>query len=149
LVRWLKPRYTLGAIVLVRAADTPAPGQLLLLRQPPGKAWSLPGGLINRHETPAAGAQRELAEETGLRLTPAQLKPAAPNAVVHSKGTWVDMVFEAEVPADAPTSVDGAEVLELAFHRLDALPPLTVATARLLAHYDIGPYAHYPEVRDR
>jgi hypothetical protein len=42
---------------------------------------------------------------------------------------------------------DGAEVIEAAWHRLDNLPPLTIATARLLSYYGIGPYADYPEVR--
>jgi len=36
----------------------------------------------------------------------------------------------------------------VAWHRLDNLPPLTIATARLLSHYGIGPYADYPEVRN-
>ena len=50
-----------------------------------------------------------------------------PNAVVHAKG-WVDMVFEAEVPASTTElTVDGAEVLEAAWHPLDDLPPLTGA----------------------
>jgi ADP-ribose pyrophosphatase YjhB (NUDIX family) len=149
LVRWLKPRYTLGAVVMVHADDAEPPGQLLLLRQPPGKGWSLPGGLMNRNETPAACASRELTEETGIRLAPEELVPATPNAMVHSDGSWVDMIFEAKVPADTPTVIDGAEVLEAAFHPLDTLPPLTAATARLLAKYGIGPYSRYPEIRDR
>ena len=58
------------------------------------------------------------------------------------------MVFEASVPAaQAKLTVDGAEVLEAAWHRLDNLPPLTPPTARLLSYYGIGPLADYPEVR--
>jgi len=44
--------------------------------------------------------------------------------------------------------VDGAEVLEAAWYRLDALPPLTTPTARLLAYYGIGPYAGQAEATD-
>ena len=33
-------------------------------------------------------------------------------------------------------------------NRLDALPPLTPPTARLLAYYGIGPYVGYPEATD-
>jgi hypothetical protein len=63
---------------------------------------------------------------------------------VHAKG-WVDMVFEASVPASSTElSVDGAEVYEAAWHPLDDLPRLTVSTARLLAYYDIGPLAGTP-----
>jgi hypothetical protein len=57
----------------------------------------------------------------------------------------VDFVFEASVPASTTSlRVDGAEVLEAAWHPLDNLPPLTTATARLLAHYGIGPLAAGP-----
>ena len=58
---------------------------------------------------------------------------------MHHDGRWVDVVFEARVPADVVLHADGAEVLEAAWYRLDDLPPLTTPTARLLAYYDIGP----------
>lgn len=138
LVRRVAPTFTVGAVVLVRDAD-----RLLLLRQPRGRGWSLPAGLLGRREQPVDGAVRELAEETGIRLRPDQLTPAVPNAVVHPYGRWVDLVFLASVPATStPLRVDGVEVLEAAWHDLAALPPLTTATARLLGHYGIGPYAN-------
>jgi hypothetical protein len=57
----------------------------------------------------------------------------------------VDVVFEAAVPASTTELiVDGAEVYEAAWHPLDALPPLTTSTARLLAYYGIGPKADQP-----
>ncbi|MEO3747406.1 NUDIX domain-containing protein [Plantactinospora sp. B5E13] len=141
LVRLAVPKYIVGAVTLVTDAEAAEPGRLLLLRQPPGKGWSLPAGLLQRREAPVIGAARELHEESGIDLAPEQLRPAVPNAVVHAKG-WVDMVFEARVPASTtPLVVDGAEVYEAAWHPLDDLPKLTVATARLLAHYGIGPLA--------
>lgn len=139
LVRWVAPTYTVGAVVLVRDAHAP---RLLLLLQPPGRGWSLPAGLLARGETPVAGALRELAEESGIALAAEQLRPAVPNALVHHRGRWVDLVFEATVPADhTPLRVDGAEVLVAQWHDLAALPPLTKPTARLLGHYGIGPLA--------
>lgn len=141
-------KYIVGAVALVRDSDAPAPGRLLLLRQPPGTGWSLPAGLLRRGETPVVGCARELAEETGLQLDPADLVPAVPSAVVHHRGRWVDVVFEASASATAATLiVDGAEVHEAQWHRLDNLPPLTGPTARLLSYYGIGPLADYPEVR--
>lgn len=139
LVRRLTPTYTVGSVVLVR--DTGA-DRLLLLRQPPGRAWGLPAGLLARGESPIDGAVRELAEESGIQLRPEQLRAAVPNALVHHRGRWVDVVFEAAVPAaSTPLRVDGAEVLEAAWHDLSALPPLTRQTARLLGRYGIGPGA--------
>ncbi|WDZ84424.1 NUDIX hydrolase [Micromonospora cathayae] len=141
LVRLTVPKYIVGAVTLVRDSEAAPPGRLLLLRQPPGHSWSLPAGLLKRGEDPVVGAARELAEESGLRLSPDRLRPAVPNAVVHAKG-WVDVVFEADVPAaQAELVVDGAEVFEAAWHRLDDLPRLSRATARLLAYYGIGPLA--------
>jgi 8-oxo-dGTP diphosphatase len=148
LVRLVLARYTVGAVALVRDSEAPAPGRLLLLRQPPGLGWNLPAGLLKRHERPIDGCARELAEESGIALTPDDFTPATPNAVVHSRGMWVDTVFEASVAASTVVlQADGAEVLEAGWHRLDSLPPLTIPTARLLSYYGIGPYADYPEVR--
>ena len=141
LVRLVVPRYIVGAVTLVRDAEAAAPGRLLLLRQPPGRGWTLPAGLLQRGEAPLDGTTRELGEETGIKLAPERLSPAVPNAVVHAKG-WVDVVFEVSVPASTTTlAVDGAEVYEAAWHPLDQLPRLTGPTARLLAYYDIGPLA--------
>lgn len=166
-VRLATPGYTVGAVVLVRDGgpvpadtgpprDAAAPGsppggppagveRLLLLRQPPGTGWSLPGGLLNRGERPAVGAARELREETGVQVDPSELRAAVPNAIVHSRGRWIDLVFEATVRVDGPFQVDPAEVHEAAWHPVDALPRLTGPTAQLLAHFGIGPMAHRPE----
>lgn len=131
LVRLATPTYTLGAVVLVRDDS----GRLLLIRQPPGRGWSLPGGLLGRGERPVDGARRELYEETGIHAP--DLAPAIPNAIVHTDGRWVDLVFEGSVPSSVDLVVDGAEVLEAAWYPLDALPTLTAATARLLECYGI------------
>jgi len=141
LVRLIVPKYLVGAVTLVYDAEAAEPGRLLLLRQPPGRGWGLPAGLLKRREPPPVGAARELAEESGIALDAGDLTPAVPNAVVHAEG-WVDTVFTASVPASArELRVDGAEVLEAAWFPLDALPPLTRSTAALLAVYGIGPEA--------
>jgi 8-oxo-dGTP pyrophosphatase MutT (NUDIX family) len=136
LVRLGSVRYIVGAVVLVRTGD---PERIVLLRQPPGRAWGLPAGLLKRGEPAELGAVRELHEETGIRLAPEDLTPCQPSAIVHHDGRWVDVVFETRVSPDVALHADGAEVLEAAWHRLDDLPPLTTPTARLLAYYDIGP----------
>ncbi|RGC69997.1 RNA pyrophosphohydrolase [Micromonospora sp. MW-13] len=60
-------------VLLVDAA-----GRVLLLAgsdpaRPEHRYWFTPGGGLEPGESPAAGAARELAEETGLRLAPAEL----------------------------------------------------------------------------
>lgn len=133
LVRAATPNYTLGALVLLRDRD----GRMLLLRQPPGSAWSLPGGLLNRGETPRDAAARELAEETGVRVDPSAVLPMSPNAQVNSDAQQVDLVFTATVD-DPEIAVDRVEVAEARWFSPDALPPLTPPTARLLGCYDLG-----------
>ncbi|MEQ4302344.1 NUDIX domain-containing protein [Plantactinospora sp. B6F1] len=54
-----------------------AGGRVLLFHgcdpaRPLHRYWFTPGGGLDPDETPAAGAARELAEETGLRLRPAE-----------------------------------------------------------------------------
>jgi 8-oxo-dGTP pyrophosphatase MutT (NUDIX family) len=137
LVRLVTPNYTVGAVVLLRNPD----GRLLLLRQPPGAGWSLPGGLLDRHEEPADGALRELEEETGLRLSPDQLVPAHPSAVVTARVQQVDCVFTATVDAAVALDLDPVEVLEARWYAPESLPWLTAPTARLLSHYGLGPWA--------
>jgi 8-oxo-dGTP pyrophosphatase MutT (NUDIX family) len=135
-VRFATPNYTLGAVVLLRNHE----GQLLLLRQPPGPGWSLPGGLLDRFEEPAAGALRELAEETGVRLEPSQLTPAQPSAVVTARVQQVDCVFTATVDPTVVLYLDPVEVFEARWFAPEALPWLSAPTARLLAHYGLGPW---------
>lgn len=144
LVRLVVSKYIVGGVTLVYDSEAPAPGRLLLVRQPPGRSWGLPAGLLRKAEPPVVGAARELAEETGVVLDPADLEPAVPNAVVHARG-WVDVVFVASVPASTTTLVaDGAEVIEVAWHSLDNLPRLTAVTAYLLGLYGIGPSSGPP-----
>ncbi|SCL20411.1 NUDIX hydrolase [Micromonospora inyonensis] len=55
-----------GRVLLFHATD---PGR------PDFRYWFTPGGGLDPGEEPATGAARELAEETGLRLAPADLGP--------------------------------------------------------------------------
>ena len=139
IVRIATPTYTLGSVVLVMDAERE---QLLMLRQPPGRRWTLPAGLLNRREQPIQGAQRELAEETGIEAELDELIPADPNAVVHTHGRWVDNVFRLERdPGSTQIIVDGHEVWDAGWHSVDELPEMTRATAKLLSHYGLGPLA--------
>jgi len=139
LVRLIVPKYLVGAVSVIRDSEAPGPERLLLLRQPPGRRWGLPAGLLKKHEPPAVGAARELFEESGVVLRPDELTPAVPNAIVHARG-WVDTVFFGSVPASTTALVvDGGEVLEAGWFPLDELPPLTPNTAVLLGVYGLVP----------
>lgn len=141
IVRLIVPKYLVGAVTVIRDSEARGAERLLLLRQPPGRRWGLPAGLLKKHEPPAVGAARELFEEAGVRLRPEELVPAVPNAIIHPQG-WVDTVYFGEVPASTTRLVvDGGEVLEARWFPIDELPPLTANTAKLLGLYGIGPWA--------
>ncbi|GIF18560.1 8-oxo-dGTP pyrophosphatase MutT (NUDIX family) [Actinoplanes tereljensis] len=53
-----------GRTLLLHGGDPARPGE---------RWWFTPGGGLDAGETPAEGAARELAEETGLRVGPAEL----------------------------------------------------------------------------
>lgn len=50
LVRLIVPKYLVGAVTIVRDSEAAEPGRLLLLRQPPGRRWGLPAGLLKKAE---------------------------------------------------------------------------------------------------
>jgi ADP-ribose pyrophosphatase YjhB (NUDIX family) len=49
------------------AAIIDAAGRILLIRRADNGLWAMPGGALEVGETPAAGAEREAFEETGVR----------------------------------------------------------------------------------
>ena len=63
-----EPRIT--ADIIIELEDT---GIVLIKRKNPPVGWALPGGFVNPDEQALDAAQRELAEETGLKQV--RLKP--------------------------------------------------------------------------
>ncbi|MDB5676506.1 MAG: pyrophosphohydrolase [Sphingomonas bacterium] len=64
-------------LVVVAAALTDAAGRVLVQRRPAGKAmaglWEFPGGKVESGETPEGALARELGEELGIFVAPADL----------------------------------------------------------------------------
>jgi 8-oxo-dGTP diphosphatase len=68
-----------SVLLVVAAALIDAEGRVLLARRPAGKKmaglWEFPGGKLEPGETPEAGLARELGEELGIAVNPADLAP--------------------------------------------------------------------------
>ncbi len=100
-MRAATPGFTVGA-VLVLVHD----GRCLVLSQPHRPGWSLPGGLLDAGEAPHHGVQREVREETGLRVRVGLPLTTQVNAGLRR----VDVVYRVQV-ASRPEVVPGGEAV--------------------------------------
>lgn len=128
-IRAISPTFTSGAVLALRRPD----GSLLLVRQRHTGGWALPGGLMNRGEPPSAALAREVEEEVGIRLDPAELP--VPFAVVSPRVRRIDIVFVCSAGPDvtARRGADDDEVLDVGWFASDALPDVTEPTLDILA----------------
>jgi 8-oxo-dGTP pyrophosphatase MutT (NUDIX family) len=138
-----------GAAVAAQRED----GQVLFIRRGDNGVWALPGGAAEEGGSFVRTAVDELREETGLRVDPPDLIPAAcfsdaarhtlhyPNGdVAH----YFSLCFLARRWQGEPTP-DGEEALELRFgDPADPPQPFEDSTARvlelLLAYLDSGKF---------
>jgi ADP-ribose pyrophosphatase YjhB (NUDIX family) len=111
-------------------------GRVLLVQTTYSRYWALPGGGVERGESFADAARRELREETGLELAEPRLFHVYVS-LAEGKDDRVAL-FVAESPNGEPRP-DGNEVIAAAFFALDALPAGTSpATRRRIHEYQAG-----------
>ena len=109
-------------------------GELLLIRNSYGRTdlYLLPGGGVGWFETPAAAALREVKEEVGLEVH--GLAQVSTHFSTHEGRRDSIHLFRAS--CDGEPAIDGLEVEEARFVRLDNLPAnVSPATLRRIAEH--------------
>lgn len=115
---------TLGVRIIVRNKE----GHVLLVRHGYMPGWYLPGGGVEKGETVAQTATKELLEESGIT---ALKEPKLISIYANTKATKRDHVVLYEVEEWEQTNefVPNWEINEIGFFSLDALPSdTTLAT---------------------
>ena len=135
-VRRVTPSFTVGSMCVIERND----GRMLLIRHVYRKRWGIPGGLLQRHETAADAARREVFEEVGLEIE----LIGEPMVNVDADPRRVDIVFRARPVDDAaaddarPCSV---EVVEVRWFGPTELPELQFETAQAVQAVARASYA--------
>lgn len=99
-------------------------GKILLVKGFIGVSWSLPGGGIEKGETPIDAAVRELYEETGLRIRPTYVRLAGVLEGTQSPVNYVAHIFTATVSrSDLPSEPHRSrEIIEIGWFDVGNLP---------------------------
>lgn len=102
-----------AADAIVTAIDPTGARRVLMVEREDGHGWALPGGMLDPGETHEAAAVRELAEETGLHLSPLVFT-SRPRRYVSDpragRGAWVVTVPSVAILfTDTLPSVDGRD----------------------------------------
>jgi len=132
-----RPVVAVGAVVV-------AEGALLLVqraRPPHAGRWSIPGGRVERGETLAAAVEREVLEETGLRVRCGELVGWVER--IDSEEHFVILDFHAGLVGvdERPAPVPGSDAAAAAWVALEALAtvPLVPGLEQFLRDHGVLP----------
>ncbi len=126
-VRLVKPSFTLGASCLFHRD-----GRVLMVSHSYRDGWGLPGGLVNRGESPDETIIREVREEIGFEFAPL----GDPISDVEWKYRRVSFRFVEPLPAHVAVdevASTTAEIDEVGWFSPDALPPMHSEVARSMS----------------
>lgn len=120
-----RPRVGCGAAILDDR------GRLLLVKRvktPEADHWGVPGGKLDWGEAARTCAEREIAEELGIRIVAGPV--LAVTDMIAPDHHWVAITYRTESFEGEPAIQEAHALHEWGWFPLDALPsPLTAATA--------------------
>lgn len=125
-----EPRLGCGAAIVVD-------GRLLLVQRrttPEAGCWGLPGGKVDLFEPAADAVRREIAEEVGIAIDPADLLCVVDQIDRAAGIHWLSPVYLVDRFAGAPVNREPGKHAAIGWFALDALPsPLTTPTRAAIA----------------
>jgi len=136
IVRRVAPSFTVGAMCVIERAD----GRLLFIRHVYRRHWGVPGGLLQRHETPTDAARREVFEEVGIDVE----LLGEPVVNVDPRPRRIDIVFRARVVHDDEADrvlARSVEISEVCWFSPTEMPELQFETAQAIQALARASYA--------
>jgi 8-oxo-dGTP diphosphatase len=126
LVRYLTPNFTAGVVTLMVRES----GDVLFLRMTYRKGWGLPGGLLDRGESPEVTAQREIIEELGIDVE----QPEVYRVYLAPKLQSVTFFTRVRVTEEqvAAMRIDPVEIASAAWFSTTTMPELDDEIAPLM-----------------
>lgn len=129
---WLfNPKFVVGTAALILNKR----GEVLLFKHSyrQDTPWGFPGGYLKKGENPDEAIQREIMEESGLRIHILKLL----EVIVSADTPRLEVLYLAELEGEgrfAPSQ----EVDEMRFFPLDQLPELLEEHSEIIERHDLG-----------
>lgn len=102
-----------------------AQGRILLMQRADNRLWAMPGGMVEVGETAAQAAEREIWEETGVRVRAERLIGIYDNRAYGGRAPFQAYMIGFLCAHISGTPHPTPEALDVGYFPEDALPPLT------------------------
>ncbi|MCY4437582.1 MAG: NUDIX hydrolase N-terminal domain-containing protein [Chloroflexi bacterium] len=100
-------------------------GRVLLIQRSDNRLWAMPGGMVEVGETAAQAAEREIWEETGVRVRAEQLIGIYDNRAYGGRAPFQTYMVGFMCSFVSGTPHPTSEALDVGYFTEDALPSLT------------------------